>query len=138
MLCAGTVGSFLGKSSMSNSRVDQHLHEESNVNGDHMDDLSGAEDDDGSGALGSGGSKKRRLDIMRARWKTKQLEKDYDLLKSQFYALKAENISLQSRNKGLHAQILALKNREPTDSIHLNKEIEESSSNRRGVCLVLS
>ena len=52
MLCAGTVGSFLGKSSMSNSRVDQHLHEESNVNGDHMDDLSGAEDDDGSGALG--------------------------------------------------------------------------------------
>ena len=52
MLCAGTMWSFLGKSSVPYSRVDQHLHEESNVNGDHVDDLSDADDDDGSGALG--------------------------------------------------------------------------------------
>lgn len=168
----GTIGSFLGKSSMSYSRVDnQQLHEESNVNGDHVDDLSDPDDDDGSGAGGAGGSKKRRLNIVqlktleksfelgnkleperklelskalglqprqiaiwfqnrRARWKTKQLEKDYDLLKAQFDALKAENDSLQSRNEELRAQILALKNREPTDSINLNKETEGSSSNR--------
>lgn len=41
----------------------------------------------------------------RARWKTKQLEKDYDLLKAQFDALKAENDSLQSHNEDLHAQV---------------------------------
>lgn len=146
MLSTGTIGSFLGKSSMSYSRVDQQLHDESNVNGDHVDDLSDPDDDDGSGGVGSGGSKKRRLNIVqlrtleksfelgnkleperklelsralglqprqiaiwfqnrRARWKTKQLEKDYDLLKAQFDALKAENDSLQSRNEELHAQV---------------------------------
>ncbi|XP_075485946.1 homeobox-leucine zipper protein ATHB-13-like isoform X1 [Primulina tabacum] len=71
----------------------------------------------------------------RARWKTKQLEKDYELLKSQFEALKKENDSLQAHNQKLHAefqdlQILALKTREPTESINLNKETEGSCSNR--------
>ncbi|XP_050203864.1 homeobox-leucine zipper protein ATHB-13 [Mercurialis annua] len=66
----------------------------------------------------------------RARWKTKQLEKDYDLLKTQFEALKAHNDSLQSHNRSLHAQIMALKSREPTESINLNKETEGSCSNR--------
>ncbi|KAI3467374.1 hypothetical protein Pfo_024037 [Paulownia fortunei] len=66
----------------------------------------------------------------RARWKTKQLEKDYDLLKRQFEAVKAENDALQAQNQKLHAEILALKTREPTESINLNKETEGSCSNR--------
>ncbi|KAL8267513.1 hypothetical protein R6Q59_004857 [Mikania micrantha] len=67
----------------------------------------------------------------RARWKTKQLEKDYDALKRQFEAVKAHNDSLQSQNHKLQAEIMALKNREPTELINLNiKETEGSSSNR--------
>nr|DAD34821.1 TPA_asm: hypothetical protein HUJ06_005461 [Nelumbo nucifera] len=41
----------------------------------------------------------------RARWKTKQLEKDYDLLKRQFEAIKADNDALQAQNKKLHAEV---------------------------------
>ncbi|KAF5764226.1 putative transcription factor homeobox-WOX family [Helianthus annuus] len=67
----------------------------------------------------------------RARWKTKQLEKDYDALKKQYEAVKAENESLQSQNHKLHAEIMALKNREPAELINLNiKETEGSCSNR--------
>ncbi|KAJ4961616.1 hypothetical protein NE237_021526 [Protea cynaroides] len=66
----------------------------------------------------------------RARWKTKQLEKDYDLLKRQFESIKADNEALQIQNKKLQAEILALKSREPTESINLNKETEGSCSNR--------
>ncbi|CDP00303.1 unnamed protein product [Coffea canephora] len=66
----------------------------------------------------------------RARWKTKQLEKDYEVLKRQFEAIKAENDALQAQNQKLHAEISALKNREPTESINLNKETEGSCSNR--------
>ncbi|XP_009794845.1 homeobox-leucine zipper protein ATHB-13-like [Nicotiana sylvestris] len=68
----------------------------------------------------------------RARWKTKQLEKDYDVLKRQFEAVKAENDSLLAHNQKLHAEIMTLKNVEqPTEiSINLNKETEGSSSNR--------
>ncbi|NP_001296723.1 jasmoni isoform 1 [Solanum lycopersicum] len=67
----------------------------------------------------------------RARWKTKQLEKDYELLKRQFDAIKAENDALQTQNQKLHAEIMSLKNREqPTESINLNKETEGSCSNR--------
>ncbi|KAL0350910.1 UNVERIFIED_CONTAM: Homeobox-leucine zipper protein ATHB-13 [Sesamum radiatum] len=40
----------------------------------------------------------------RARWKTKQLEKDYDMLKRQFEALKADNDALKSQNKKLQTQ----------------------------------
>ncbi|KAI0498606.1 hypothetical protein KFK09_019496 [Dendrobium nobile] len=66
----------------------------------------------------------------RARWKTKQLEKDFDLLKRKFDAIKADNDSLQSQNKKLQAEILALKCRERSELINLNKEIEGSCSNR--------
>ncbi|XP_076936895.1 homeobox-leucine zipper protein ATHB-13-like [Bidens hawaiensis] len=67
----------------------------------------------------------------RARWKTKQLEKDYDALKRQYEAVKADNDSLQSQNHKLHAEIMALKNREPAELINLNiKETEGSCSNR--------
>lgn len=41
----------------------------------------------------------------RARWKTKQLEKDYDVLKKQFDVLKADNDALQAQNKKLHSQV---------------------------------
>ncbi|XP_059648873.1 homeobox-leucine zipper protein ATHB-13-like [Cornus florida] len=66
----------------------------------------------------------------RARWKTKQLERDYQVLKRQFDAIKADNDALQAQNQNLHAQILALKNREPIEAINLNKETEGCSSNR--------
>lgn len=66
----------------------------------------------------------------RARWKTKQLEKDYDHLKRQFEAVKADNDALLTENQKLHAEIVALKNREQTESINLNKETEGSCSNR--------
>ncbi|KAL3368185.1 hypothetical protein AABB24_009187 [Solanum stoloniferum] len=67
----------------------------------------------------------------RARWKTKQLEKDYEVLKRQFDAIKAENDALQTQNQKLHAEIMSLKNRgQPTESINLNKETEGSCSNR--------
>ncbi|OVA13324.1 Helix-turn-helix motif [Macleaya cordata] len=69
----------------------------------------------------------------RARWKTKQLEKDYDLLKRQFEAIKADHDALQAQNKKLHAEILALKSREPTHEyiINLNKETDQGSSSNR-------
>lgn len=41
----------------------------------------------------------------RARWKTKQLEKDYDVLKRQFEAIKSENEALQAQNKKLQAEV---------------------------------
>ncbi|XP_019164726.1 PREDICTED: homeobox-leucine zipper protein ATHB-13-like [Ipomoea nil] len=69
----------------------------------------------------------------RARWKTKQLEKDYEVLKRQFDAIKSENDALQAQNQKLHAEIMALKNsrdHQPTESINLNKETEGSCSNR--------
>ncbi|KAM0931947.1 hypothetical protein ACQ4PT_000029 [Festuca glaucescens] len=69
----------------------------------------------------------------RARWKTKQLEKDYDVLKRQFDAVKAENDALLSHNKKLQAEIMGLKGcREAVSAelINLNKETEASCSNR--------
>ncbi|CAA6665146.1 unnamed protein product [Spirodela intermedia] len=66
----------------------------------------------------------------RARWKTKQLEKDFDVLKRQFEAVKAENDALHSHNKKLQTEIMALKCREGTEPINLNKETEGSCSNR--------
>ncbi|XP_072990723.1 homeobox-leucine zipper protein ATHB-23-like [Typha latifolia] len=66
----------------------------------------------------------------RARWKTKQLEKDYDALKRQFEVLKAEHEALQAQNKKLQAEIIALKGREVSEAINLNKETDGSCSNR--------
>ncbi|KAJ4874689.1 Homeobox-leucine zipper protein ATHB-13 [Raphanus sativus] len=66
----------------------------------------------------------------RARWKTKQLEKDYDTLKQQFDALKADNDLLRTHNQKLQAEIMGLKNKEQIESINLNKETEGSCSNR--------
>lgn len=41
----------------------------------------------------------------RARWKTKQLEKDYEVLKRQFDAVKAENDALKAQNQKLHSEV---------------------------------
>jgi homeobox-leucine zipper protein len=41
----------------------------------------------------------------RARWKTKQLEKDYDLLRRQLDAVRADNDALVSHNKKLQAEV---------------------------------
>lgn len=41
----------------------------------------------------------------RARWKTKQLERDYDVLKTQFQAMRTENESLLAHNKKLQAEV---------------------------------
>ncbi|CAH9067858.1 unnamed protein product [Cuscuta europaea] len=69
----------------------------------------------------------------RARSKTKQLEKDYDLLKRQLEALSSDNNALKSRNKKLHCELLALRNRESKDvgpaTINLNHEMEGCSWN---------
>jgi len=43
----------------------------------------------------------------RARSKTKQLEKDYDMLKRQFESLRDENEVLQTQNQKLQAQVKA-------------------------------
>jgi len=67
----------------------------------------------------------------RARCKTKQLEKDYDILRRQFDALKADNESLHAHNQKLQAQISTLKGREPTESINLNKETDQGSCSNR-------
>ncbi|CAN8313164.1 unnamed protein product [Cochlearia groenlandica] len=67
----------------------------------------------------------------RARSKTKQLERDYDALKKQFECLKDDNKSLQIQNQKLQAQVMALKNREPIESINLNKETDQGSCSNR-------
>ncbi|XP_039059533.1 homeobox-leucine zipper protein HAT7-like [Hibiscus syriacus] len=64
----------------------------------------------------------------RARWKTKQLEKDYDALKKQFDALKADNDAFQAQNNKLNAELLALKTRDSNEIISIKKENEGSWS----------
>ena len=73
----------------------------------------------------------------RARWKTKQLEKDYDALRRQLDAARAENDSLVAHNNKLQAEIVALKGgggwrqEAASELINLNvKETEASCSNR--------
>lgn len=72
----------------------------------------------------------------RARWKTKQLEKDYEILKRHYDSLKADNDALKAQNKELHSelQLLSVKKRESSGGggapmINLNKENEGSWSN---------
>ncbi|PKA66616.1 Homeobox-leucine zipper protein HOX21 [Apostasia shenzhenica] len=66
----------------------------------------------------------------RARWKTKQLEKDYEALKREFDIVKSQNDALHSRNKKLQSELMALQGKEGAETINLNKETEGSSSNR--------
>lgn len=67
----------------------------------------------------------------RARWKTKQLEKDFGELRREFEAVKAENEALRSKNNQLQAKVSAIRGREAaSDVINLNKDTEGSCSNR--------
>ncbi|KAG0497652.1 hypothetical protein HPP92_002343 [Vanilla planifolia] len=66
----------------------------------------------------------------RARWKTKQLEKDYESLRREFEALKSQNDALRAQNGRLQAELLAWKGRDGTEPLNLNKETEGSCSNR--------
>lgn len=75
----------------------------------------------------------------RARWKTKQLEKDYGVLKRQFDALKSDNESLLALNKKLHAELITLRNRETgaeygggNNSINLNNADTKSYWSNNG------
>ncbi|EOY02000.1 hypothetical protein QUC31_013514 [Theobroma cacao] len=151
------VASFLGKRSMSFSGID--VCEEANGEDDLSDDGSQAGEKkrrlnmeqvktlEKNFELGNKLEPERKMQLARAlglqprqiaiwfqnrraRWKTKQLEKDYDLLKRQYEAIKADNDALQAQNQKLHEEIMALKSREPTESINLNKETEGSCSNR--------
>ncbi|KAG4207910.1 hypothetical protein ERO13_A03G099000v2 [Gossypium hirsutum] len=151
------VASFLGKRSMSFSGID--VCEEANGEDDLSDDGSQAGEKkrrlnmeqvktlEKNFELGNKLEPERKMQLARAlglqprqiaiwfqnrraRWKTKQLEKDYDLLKRQYEAIKADNDGLQAQNQKLHAEIMTLKSREPTESINLNKETEGSCSNR--------
>ncbi|WOK96850.1 hypothetical protein Cni_G05558 [Canna indica] len=66
----------------------------------------------------------------RARWKTKQMERDYEELRRKFDAMKTENDALQAQNKKLLCELLALKGKEISEPINLNKETEGSCSIR--------
>ncbi|XP_049371530.1 homeobox-leucine zipper protein HAT7-like [Solanum verrucosum] len=75
----------------------------------------------------------------RARCKTKQLEKDYEILKRQCDKLKSDNDALKTQNKNLHSelQLLSVRNRESGGGggggtpilFNLNKENEGSNWN---------
>ncbi|CAH2055346.1 unnamed protein product [Thlaspi arvense] len=65
----------------------------------------------------------------RARWKTRQLERDYDSLKKQFESLKSDNDSLLTHNKKLLAQVMALKNKDCNEANIIKREAEASWSN---------
>lgn len=70
----------------------------------------------------------------RARWKTKQLEKDFGVLKRHFDSLKADHDSLLSHNKKLHAELMSLRNREGTEygAINLNNADTKSYWSNNG------
>ncbi|XP_052184276.1 homeobox-leucine zipper protein ATHB-13-like isoform X2 [Diospyros lotus] len=154
------VASLLGKRSMSFSGIEVCDHQETHGDDDLSDDGSQAGEKkrrlnmeqvktlEKNFELGNKLEPERKMQLARllglqprqiaiwfqnrrARWKTKQLEKDYEVLKRQFEAIKADNDALQAQNQKLQAEILALKgSREPTESINLNKETEGSCSNR--------
>lgn len=65
----------------------------------------------------------------RARWKTRQLERDYDSLKKQFDSLKSDNDSLLAHNKKLLAEVMSLKNKDYNEASIIKREAEASWSN---------
>ncbi|OWM69755.1 hypothetical protein CDL15_Pgr025604 [Punica granatum] len=70
----------------------------------------------------------------RARWKTKQLERDYEVLKKQCDALKADNENLQAQNEKLHNELLALKRRNTTEAPSMKREIDQGSWGNNESC----
>lgn len=65
----------------------------------------------------------------RARWKTKQLERDYEVLKRKFEALKGENEGVKAQNKKLQDELLALKGRESNGYGPFNLNNKETDQN---------
>ncbi|KAH1234841.1 Homeobox-leucine zipper protein ATHB-20 [Glycine max] len=67
----------------------------------------------------------------RARWKTKHLEKEYEVLKKQFEAVKADNGVLKVENQKLQAELQAVKSRDWREAGMMShkKETEGSWSN---------
>ncbi|KAL3526503.1 hypothetical protein ACH5RR_011159 [Cinchona calisaya] len=68
----------------------------------------------------------------RARWKNKQLEKDFKVLKRQLEVLESDNQLLRAQNKKFHSELLALKEKASSGRggpINVNKENEASWSN---------
>ncbi|CAF2371489.1 unnamed protein product, partial [Brassica rapa] len=69
----------------------------------------------------------------RARWKTRQLERDYDSLKKQFESLKSDNDSLLAHNKKLLAEVMSLKNNDCNEGSIIKREAEASWSNNGSI-----
>lgn len=65
----------------------------------------------------------------RARWKTKQLERDYEVLKRKFEVLKGENDGLQAQNKKLQDELMALKGGESNGYGPINLNNKETDQN---------
>ncbi|KAF5942120.1 hypothetical protein HYC85_019762 [Camellia sinensis] len=128
------VASLLGKRSMSFSAIEVCDHETNGVEDDLSDDGSQAGEKkrrlnleqvktlEKNFELGNKLESERKMQLARAlglqprqiaiwfqnrraRWKTKQLEKDYDVLKRQFDAIKDDNDALQSQNQKLQAEV---------------------------------
>ncbi|CAL5417186.1 unnamed protein product [Camellia sinensis] len=127
------VASLLGKRSMSFSAIEVCDHETNGVEDDLSDNGSQAGEKkrrlnleqvktlEKNFELGNKLESERKMQLARAlglqprqiaiwfqnkraRWKTKQLEKDYDVLKRQFDAIKDDNDALQSQNQKLQAE----------------------------------
>ncbi|KAJ1702379.1 hypothetical protein LUZ63_002158 [Rhynchospora breviuscula] len=58
----------------------------------------------------------------RARWKTKNLEQEYDRLKSSYDALRADHESALKENDLLHAQVVALTEKLLANGVHLDEQ----------------
>lgn len=130
--CGAGVASLLGKRSLSFSRIEGC--EEMNGDDDLSDDCSQAGEKkkrlnmeqvktlEKNFELGNKLEPERKMQLARAlglqprqiaiwfqnrraRWKTKQLEKDYDVLKKQFEAVRADNDALHAQNKKLQAEV---------------------------------
>ncbi|XP_024022887.1 homeobox-leucine zipper protein ATHB-6 isoform X1 [Morus notabilis] len=63
----------------------------------------------------------------RARWKTKQLEKDYTLLKANYDSLKLSYENLQQQNEALSKQVAQLKGRVCRESSESSESVKEES-----------
>ncbi|XP_057973681.1 homeobox-leucine zipper protein ATHB-6-like [Malania oleifera] len=63
----------------------------------------------------------------RARWKTKQLERDYALLKSNYDALKLNYNTLERERESLNAELRELKGKFPEEIAGMNHSVKEEA-----------
>ncbi|XP_050265464.1 homeobox-leucine zipper protein ATHB-6-like [Quercus robur] len=63
----------------------------------------------------------------RARWKTKQLERDYGVLKANYDALKLDHHNLEQENKALNSKLRELKSKLCSASSESNHSVNEES-----------